>query len=449
METRNLKFMLKKILIGALGLIAVAGFGLSASASSLPVGGQTYYLAGAGVTATQNTIQLTSLKTPDGTLLTMANFGTVGYGALDPQTTAKLEDVSFTGITQNANGTATLTGVTRGVDFIYPYASTLSLEKSHSGGAAFIVTNTAQFYYNEFAMPTNANVTTWPFASTSPATKGYVDAIAFGGVLPQASTIAQGVVQLATGVQIASSTANGSAGPLAIPASLATSTYNAATAPLRVVVTQNNGTIDPNFLPQNFASTTKIGYDYAFNIGQHIFIATSTGTSTWAVPSGIRTVHLRLVGPGGGGAGGCSGSCGSGGAGSGGYVDGMIDVSATTSITYYVAPGGTQAAQNTSNAGTTGNTTTFSTFASATGGTGGVTQTNANGIAGAGGGGVGIAGVVGLFTSNGQGGTQGFNSSTGSLYMTGQGGTTPLGMSCGGGATTASSGSPGCIILTW
>lgn len=241
---------MKKILLIIASIIAITGFALTTFASSLPVGGQTYYLSGAGINATQTTIQLTSLKTPDGTLITMSNFGTKGYGTLEPQTNAKIEFIDFTGITQNANGTATLTGVTRGVGFVYPYASLSSLEKAHAGGAVFSVTNTPEFYYDEFVMQNNSNLFTWPSASSSPASKGYVDYIAFSGagVIPATMSV-PGVSQLATQLQAASSTVtNGSGYNLVIPSSIATSTYNQATAPLRVVVTQNSGKIDNNFI---------------------------------------------------------------------------------------------------------------------------------------------------------------------------------------------------------
>lgn len=240
----------------AIALVVMSLPAFQASASSLPVGASQFFLAGAGVTSSQTTVQLTSLTTPDGRLITMTNFGTVGYGAIDPQTTAKIEDISFTGITQNANGTATLTGVTRGLDFIYPYTSTASLKHQHSGGATFIVTNTAGFYYNEFTMNNNNNLFTWPTASTSPAGKGYVDFVAFNGAaVINADTSNKGVLQVATGLQAASSTALGSSGAsLALTSSIATSTYNSATAPLKVVVTQNNGKIDSNFI-----STSTLG----------------------------------------------------------------------------------------------------------------------------------------------------------------------------------------------
>lgn len=245
--------MIKRIL-ALLTLLSVAGI---AFASSLPVGGSTYYLSGAGVNATQNTIQLSSFTTPDGTPITMTMFGTIGYGALEPQTTAKIEDVTFTGITQNTNGTATLTGVTRGLQFVYPYTQSVTLEKSHSGGATFIITNTAGFYYNEFTMNNNNNLFTWPAASTSPATRGYVDFVAFNGAaVINANTVNKGVVQIATGAQAAASTGAGSTGAtVVLPASVASSTWNKATAANVIPVSASNGYIDNNFLSP-YASTT-------------------------------------------------------------------------------------------------------------------------------------------------------------------------------------------------
>lgn len=82
---------------------------------------------------------------PNGTNLTMTDFGAIGYGTLEPST-SKMEIISFTGITQNGNGTATLTGVTRGLKFVEPYDQDLTLRKSHAGNAVFILTNNPQVY---------------------------------------------------------------------------------------------------------------------------------------------------------------------------------------------------------------------------------------------------------------------------------------------------------------
>src|SRR5262245_7943435 len=98
-------------------------------------------LAGAGATSNAGSIILTSLETRDGRAVTMSMLGSTGYATIEPGS-SKEEIVSFTGITQNANGTATLTGVSRGLDFVSPYAASTTLQKSHAGGTYFIVSNT-------------------------------------------------------------------------------------------------------------------------------------------------------------------------------------------------------------------------------------------------------------------------------------------------------------------
>lgn len=199
---------MKKLSLLLIGLLLATPF--LASAASYPVGGYQYYLSGAGVTSSATSIQLTSFKTPDGRNLTMSNFGAIGYGTLDPQTTAKLENITFTGITQNSNGTALLTGVTRGVDFITPYTASSTLTRSHSGGATFIITNTASYYGQQFALSNNPTVVTdyWtfptPIANSNPATKSYVDNLVNGGTITNTAVIAPGVAgeTFATGTPV-------------------------------------------------------------------------------------------------------------------------------------------------------------------------------------------------------------------------------------------------------
>lgn len=439
---------LPKILLNAVLIIGVLGFAAFASASSLPLGGQTYYLAGAGVTSTQTTVQLTYLLTPDGQPITMSEIGTIGYGVLEPQTTSKIEDVSFTGITQNTNGTATLTGVTRGVSFNYPYASSLTLQKSHAGGAQFIISNTAEFYYNEFSMQNNSNVFTWPTASSSPATKGYTDFVGSGGanIIP-ATFIAQGVSQLATGLQAASSTIAGSTGfNLVIPSSIATSTYNSQTAPLKVVVTNNQGTIDPNFInlanytgSVQLSSTTVIGSTAALAIGKNEFATTTPGTGSWIVPSGITKVFVRIVG--GGGSGGSGTSCGSGG-GSGGYSESMLSVSGTLSFT--IGAGGAPA---TSASGNVGGSSTVGAL-TAGGGAGGATAASTNNPIAGGGGGSASGGIYNSSGAQGQfclaaaSGTLNGQTSPSLLGSSGLGGTGVNGSASG-------AGNPGAIIINY
>lgn len=229
----------------------------TAHATNYPITGQNFFLSGAGVTSSQVTVPLTSLKTPSGIPITMTMVGTKGYGTLEPQSPAKTEIITFTGISQNGNGTAVLTGVTRGIDFAYPYAASTTLRQAHAGGSTFIISNTPNWYYDNFPIQGDDNVTVWPAASTSVATRGYVDYVAFNGAsVINASTLAKGVVQIATAAQAAASTAAGSSGALlALPASVATSTRNMATAANVIPVTALNGYLDNNFISP-YGSTT-------------------------------------------------------------------------------------------------------------------------------------------------------------------------------------------------
>lgn len=125
---------------------------------------QDFKLSGGGVTSTATTINLASFKLPDGsTNITMSDFGDVGHGVLEPGTSRE-EIVTFTGVTQNGDGTATLTGVTRGVNFVDPYDEQSAYKQTHSGNALFRISNTSKFY-SEFALKDNDESITglWTF----------------------------------------------------------------------------------------------------------------------------------------------------------------------------------------------------------------------------------------------------------------------------------------------
>lgn len=86
------------------------------------------------------------MKDIDGNLITMsAAFGTKGFATMQPGQNTSEEQIVFTGITQNANGTATLTGVSS-VTFLYPYTETSGLMKTHAGSTELIISNTSGFY---------------------------------------------------------------------------------------------------------------------------------------------------------------------------------------------------------------------------------------------------------------------------------------------------------------
>jgi hypothetical protein len=192
------------------------------------VQGQTYYLAGSGVTLTATTISLQSMEYPDGTLVAMADFGDLGYITLEPETERE-ENASFTNLTQNADGSVTLTGVTRGLAFKTPYTQDLALRQDHAGNTEVRVTNSAPFY-NQLAVKENDESITgqWEFPSTEAdrprndadtdtavlealVTFGQLGRTAFAGVT-NASTVAKGIVQEATQAQTDARTQTGSTG---------------------------------------------------------------------------------------------------------------------------------------------------------------------------------------------------------------------------------------------
>lgn len=172
---------------------------------------------------------LSSFLGIDGVALAMTDFGNLAFGTLEPSSATNEEQISFTGITQNGNGTATLTGVST-VLFKAPYTQTSGLAKSHAGGVVFVISNTAGFYDRLAAKADDESITgLWDFPSgasnptigngsyvapttnTQIATKKYVDDTAIAGA-SNASTSVKGIVQLPTQAQADAKTATGSTG---------------------------------------------------------------------------------------------------------------------------------------------------------------------------------------------------------------------------------------------
>jgi hypothetical protein len=107
---------------------------------------QSFSLAGSGCSIGATSITLSSMKDIDGNTITMASaFGTKGFATIEPNNSTREEQISFTGLTNNSNGTTTLTGVST-VTFLSPYTETSGTAKSHPGGASFVITNTSGFY---------------------------------------------------------------------------------------------------------------------------------------------------------------------------------------------------------------------------------------------------------------------------------------------------------------
>lgn len=156
-----------------------------------------FSLAGSGCTASATSIIVSSFKLSDGTTdIVMTNFGTIAYATIEPGT-SRMENISFTGVTQNSDGTATLTGVTRGLRFVDPYDAVSANQYPHAGGSVLVLSNSSAFYngfvnndddetilglYTFTQFPQKSGSTT-PTSAAELATKAYVDATATGSAV--------------------------------------------------------------------------------------------------------------------------------------------------------------------------------------------------------------------------------------------------------------------------
>ncbi len=186
---------------------------------------QPFTLSGSGAISGATTIVLTSFTQIDGTLLTMTNFGSKGFMTMEPGNSTLEEQISFTGVTQNANGTATLSGI-KTVLMISPYTEASGLAQTHAGSTTVVLSNTAGFYDQFLAKDDDATISqtytftvpnypqvdnsaTMPTLQAQLATKAYVDSVVIVGA-PDATTAVKGIVQIPTQAQVDAGTATGS-----------------------------------------------------------------------------------------------------------------------------------------------------------------------------------------------------------------------------------------------
>lgn len=209
-------------------------------------GGKTYNL-GSSIGSTDTSILLSSFLEPvSGTPYTMVLLNTdIVYGTIAPGTTSS-EFISFTGITQNANGSALLTGVTRGLQKKYPYTTSATFKLPHSGQSIFILSDAPQVFNEYDAIknnitligkktfpgggnanaPVSGTVYAAPTDNLEYASKKYVDDVAIAGA-PDATLTIKGIVEIATTAEIDAGTSIGGTGAsvVARPDQLAASIY--------------------------------------------------------------------------------------------------------------------------------------------------------------------------------------------------------------------------------
>lgn len=231
-------------------------------ASTSPVAGVTYNLAGSGITGSATSIILQSLTIPQsGRLLLDADFSDTFYITLEPGNTKRQEISSCTTVVQNANGTATLSGCSRGLVPFTPFTASTTYQFSHGGGTQVIFSDPPQLF-NEFTAKLNKETISrvWTFevhpeasstlgvptTSLQYATKAYADSLTFTGA-PDSSLTQKGLVERATGQELASSTPLGNTTAPLVPSSLQTTSSPYTTGNV-IPVTQFNGQLDAVFI---------------------------------------------------------------------------------------------------------------------------------------------------------------------------------------------------------
>jgi len=242
----------------------------------------------------------------------MAYLGSdVGYGTLSPQS-SRSEFVSFSGITQNTDGSATLTGVVRGL--VRTTASgdcgvaSTTLRQAHPGQSIFILSNSPCFY-KEYPVKQNTEYITgaWGFQGTAPTSticasanelcnKAYVDATANQGAATSTETNG-GIVELATAEEAAASFDGGVSKPTVLQSKYATSTPTPSCSTFCVVIA-TAGKISQAFidLTQTFAWAALHTFSAGFlSTASSTVDAEFTVTGTTTLSAGILTVSTTTA----------------------------------------------------------------------------------------------------------------------------------------------------------
>jgi len=144
------------------------------------------------ITASDTTITLAGFYDLYGNALTMSDFGDIGYGTIEPGSSDAQEIISFTGITNNGDGTFAITGVVRGLRGKPPY-TTGGTAYAHGSNVIFVISNNPQVYQKYLNVENGGTVNGLVnFATTPKSTAGnptdpthftiksYVDALVLG-----------------------------------------------------------------------------------------------------------------------------------------------------------------------------------------------------------------------------------------------------------------------------
>lgn len=235
-------------------------------AATQTIAGTTYSLAGSGISSSATSITLTSLTIPQtGYALQDSDLSTTFYITLEPGSRTRQEVASCTTVTQNGNGTATLSGCVRGLLPYSPYTTSSTYAFAHGGGTSVVFSDPPQLYEEFAAVGNNARISgvwtfassTLPRASSTPTytsgdelkfvTYGQLASTSFSGTVDGSET-QKGIFELGT---IAETAAGTSAGGTTAPLIPQNKYFNAtSTATTTIPVTRGTGKLDSNFIDQ-------------------------------------------------------------------------------------------------------------------------------------------------------------------------------------------------------
>lgn len=313
------------------------------------------------ITDSATSFTLTSATDKDGTVLASSTYAfVIDEGSSNEEIV--IADCTGTTCTNALRGVSARTGNTE----------VAALKKTHRRGASVKITDAPILMLVSRILRGEQGVDFTPDTDYDLVTKTYVDSLALGSTTISASLTDDGIVELATGVEAASSTATGGSGsPLVLHTGISTST--APSSGSYVVVTGADGDISDGFV-----SSSSVTQYAIWRASTTVFAATTTAhsaTSTWTKPTGLKFIVLEMVGGGGGGAGfnndtPTAGGSGGGG-GSGAYCKKIISASSLATSEQIVAGNGGVAGDSAGGTGGNGGYSKFGSFATTTGGTGG------------------------------------------------------------------------------
>lgn len=227
------------------------------------------------VLSTDSTVKLSSILwyvQSDGTevSLTSAAFGTAGvaYGVFEPRT-SRQEFFKWDPSTISTGATTGITISLRGLPYGSDYTTESTARKfAHPAGSKILLFTDYGAFWNTFTNKTNTETITeaWTFSSTpvitnaptlntQAANKAYVDGVAVAGA-PDANTTTKGIVEIATGAELAAGTGTGGTGATVVAAGSSFKNTSAGAGDAnKVPVLNASGVLDTSFLPDPLSRT--------------------------------------------------------------------------------------------------------------------------------------------------------------------------------------------------